>query len=760
MANQPQAGRDDIRSSASQRACASLSTPARRSESCARTRFGLVLVLLACCIPNLLADQGTPIRRVLILNEVGPSYPLIKLIDEGILSSLSDSPYQIEFYREYMETALFPDAADQQLFRDFYLRRYENRKLDVIIAVGPSPLKLMIETHRQFFPGIPVVFCLPNRPEGHAITYPDFTGIESDIAPGLTLAAALRLLPNTEHVVVVGGTAPYDRGEQAEVREQLKDYDNRLDISYLTDFSLPSLLERLKNLPYRTIVLLTPVGRDTTGRTFKSSEIGPLVVSAANAPVFSLSDRYFNHGEIGGNISSGIEQGKLAGKMAMRFLNGEEPKDIASVSTANSYTFDGKALKRWGLKQKNLPAGSIVVNRPFSVWDSYAGYIVGSIFVILVQALLISGLLWQRARRHETNCALKKRTTELQAREKLLKIFVKNVPVGVAMLDRDMRYLEVSERWCADYGISASQILGRSHYDALPDIPDWWKDVHSRALEGETLRADEDRWDRKSGTIWVRWEVRPWLNVNGEIGGILIFAEEITRRKQADEALSGVSRKLIESQEQERSRIARELHDDISQRLALLAVELDRVDHSGSANDFYDLLRGLKVQVQEIATDLQAISHQLHSSKLEYLGLAVAAKSFCRELSEMRNVRIDFSQNGVARDLPKDVALCLFRVLQETLQNALKHSGTDHIVVDLLGTSADTQLRVRDFGRGFSVDDAMETKGLGLVSMRERVNLVKGEIVIESKPMAGTEITVHVPVSAVDRGTEVTSGAA
>ena len=125
-----------------------------------------------------------------------------------------------------------------------------------------------------------------------------------------------------------------------------------------------------------------------------------------------------------------------------------------------------------------------------------------------------------------------------------------------------MRYLQVSDRWCADYGVACSQVLGRSHWELFPDIPQRWKEMHRRALEGETLRADEDRWDREGGTTaWVRWEIRPWRTASGVVGGILIFAEDITRRKQMEEAISGVSGRLIEAQERARDRIARELHD-------------------------------------------------------------------------------------------------------------------------------------------------------------------------------------------------------
>ena len=718
------------------------------------------VLLLLCFLPLSVGESQHKLPRVLILNEVGTTYPGITLIDQGIRDGLDTSPDKLETYREYMDTILFPDPADQERIRELYIRKYSDRKPDVIITVGPSPLKFMVEAHTKFFPGVPIVFCMPSWVPGNPTLSSGFTGVGNDAAVTDTIEAALRLQPTTQNIVVVGGMSYIDREYLLVHKEQLRTYERNYHISYLTDLVMSDLVERLKHLPNHTIVIYGSFSEDAAGARFTSAGASAIVTAAANAPVFILADVEFGYGQVGGKLSSLREMGRVAGSLAQRLLNGEKPQAIPVAKSPTVYMFDWRALKRWGFKESDLPPGSIVLNREFTVWESYQWYIVSGISLILLEAFLISGLLWQHARRREASRALEQRTTESQAREELLKIFVKNVPAGVAMLDREMRYLQVSDRWCADYGVDASQVLGRSHYKVFPDMPDRWREIHRRALGGETLRADEDHWDRESGTTWVCWEVRPWQNVDAEPGGILIFAEDITRRKQADEALSGISRKLIESQEQERSRIGRELHDDINQRLALLAVELDRFKQSGSKNGSDDIVEDCKRRVMEIAGDVQGLSHRLHSSKLEYLGLAAAAKSFCREISEMHHVRIEFTQNGVPRKLPKDVALCLFRVLQEALQNAVKYSGTDHFEVALCGTSADIKLKVRDFGRGFSVDDATGTKGLGLVSMRERVNLVKGEFVIKSNSATGTEIIVHVPASTADYASKVISGAA
>jgi signal transduction histidine kinase len=153
-------------------------------------------------------------------------------------------------------------------------------------------------------------------------------------------------------------------------------------------------------------------------------------------------------------------------------------------------------------------------------------------------------------------------------------------------------------------------------------------------------------------------------------------------------------------------------------------------------------------RTMEISAGVQSLSHELHSSKLEYLGLVSAMKSFCKEFGGKHKLEIDFSSEGIPSDVPPEISMCLFRVTQEGLQNALKHSGVRFFEVKMHGSPTDIQLTVRDLGKGFDPELAKDTPGLELVSMQERVRLVKGTISITSRPQSGTEINVRVPLSA------------
>jgi PAS domain S-box-containing protein len=246
---------------------------------------------------------------------------------------------------------------------------------------------------------------------------------------------------------------------------------------------------------------------------------------------------------------------------------------------------------------------------------------------------------------------------------------------------------------------------------------------------------------------WIAGRGQVLMDESGKPSRMLGVNMDITERKRAEAALSGMTRKLVEAQEQERARIARELHDDINQRLALLAIELEQLQDNPS--EIQNRVHELRRQTTEISNDVQALSHELDSSKVGYLGVAGGIKSWCKEFAERQNIEIDF-KSDVSSTMPPEIGLSLFRVLQEAIHNAVKHSGVRRVEVQLRDNWGEVHLVIIDSGRGFDVEEAMQGTGLGLTSMRERVRLMNGTITLDSKPMHGTSIHVRVPFRSDD----------
>ena len=227
----------------------------------------------------------------------------------------------------------------------------------------------------------------------------------------------------------------------------------------------------------------------------------------------------------------------------------------------------------------------------------------------------------------------------------------------------------------------------------------------------------------------------------------MFLAVLVDERREAGLVEKELRGRLISAQESERTRIARDLHDDICQRLAMLSTELDRANRNGVSPTLKQDLKEIRQHCSEIAQDVQSLSHQLHSSKLEYLGVVLAVKSLCGELAKQHHVSIEFSDMHVPPHLPKDVSLCLFRVAQEALHNAVKYSKTRNFTVVLKGTVGEVQLTVADSGTGFNVEEAQRSRGLGLVSMQERVDLMQGKFYVKSQPGSGTKIIAVLPIT-------------
>ena len=330
------------------------------------TATSALAIVTACLIlllrSTVAAADVREVRRVLVFNDLGSiSSPGFALIDQAIFAGLEKSPYQIEFYSENLETTLFSDEDSQRRFQEWYVRKYRDRKPDVIIAAGRGSIRFMIDRHEAAFPNTPVVFCGSEqsmidelKPDSH------FTGVWAVAQPEMTLKAALQLQPGTKHVVVVGGVGKFDRNDEAIVKKSLSSYESKLEFTYLTDLTMPTLLERLQHLPSKTVVIHTSIMEDAAGARFiDANQSLPMVVRAANAPVFVLEDVDFGSGAVGGDVLSWAATGQIAASMALKILNGERPENIPIVKSANVYMFDWRALRRWGFKESNLPPGAV-----------------------------------------------------------------------------------------------------------------------------------------------------------------------------------------------------------------------------------------------------------------------------------------------------------------------------------------------------------------------------------------------------------------
>jgi PAS domain S-box-containing protein len=249
-------------------------------------------------------------------------------------------------------------------------------------------------------------------------------------------------------------------------------------------------------------------------------------------------------------------------------------------------------------------------------------------------------------------------------------------------------------------------------------------------------------------TTWAEATGRGFFDEHGKMLRLVGMVADANERKLAEEALSSVSRRVIEAEEQERSRIARELHEDIGQRIALLAIEIDqfKTDASCQTADAQNRMEAVWRRTLEILADVKASAHELHSPRLDYLGIAAVMRCFCREFGERKKVEIDFQSESLPSLIEPEISVCLFRVLQEALYNGTKHSGVAQFEVRLWGTPDEIHLAISDSGAGFDREVAMNGNGSGLIRMRERLKLLSGAFSVQSQLNRGTTIHASVPL--------------
>jgi PAS domain S-box-containing protein len=338
--------------------------------------------------------------------------------------------------------------------------------------------------------------------------------------------------------------------------------------------------------------------------------------------------------------------------------------------------------------------------------------------------------------------------------EERFRLVANTAPVLIWMAGTDKLCTFFNQGWLDFTGRSIEEELGEGWIsDVHPDDVKHRLSTYSTSFDNRVDFEFEYRLRRYDGEY--RWIVDygvPRFELDGTFCGYIGSGVDITERKSMAQSLRALTGRLIHAQEQERSRIARELHDDFNQRLAVQCIELVKLHKtlSGLETPEHAKVSEMIKRTRQMASDLRSLSHQLHSSKLDLIGLAPALHSLCQEVSEKHGIQVRFRQSGVLRKLPRDAALCLFRITQEALSNVVKHSAARSADVELDVSTHCVTLRILDQGRGFDPDVKRADAGIGLVGMRERLRLVDGNLQITSELMRGTHILAEIPLAVAD----------
>jgi two-component system, NarL family, sensor histidine kinase UhpB len=351
----------------------------------------------------------------------------------------------------------------------------------------------------------------------------------------------------------------------------------------------------------------------------------------------------------------------------------------------------------------------------------------------------------------------------LKSSEAQLKLFIENAPAALAMFDRDMCYLRASHRWKSDYSLGDRDLLGLSHYDVFPEISAAWKETHRRGLAGEVLREEADCFERRDGTkLWLRWEIQPWYKSAGEIGGIVIFTEDISARKlaedelrEAENALTALNHQLrtlgehLQTvQEQERMALARDFHDDIGQNLTVLKFDLEWIARRipEENHEILGRVQEMHASIAELTASVQRIAANLRPIMLDNAGLPAAIEWHVTEFSKRTGLECFTMLNDDIAVQDRNAATAIMRIVQEGLTNVARHSRATEVNISLCRKGCDLLLEISDNGCGINPKQVASLTAYGMMSMQERARMCRGALEITSSPGAGTTLILTIPL--------------
>jgi PAS domain S-box-containing protein len=486
----------------------------------------LVLLATLAALFSTVASAAEPPKKVLIFSGVDPNLPGVVILNQTIRATLEKgTPGRLAFYSEALDNSRIPNEKYEQEMIRYLQRKYEGENFDLIIVLSSAGVKFLLKHKDEIFSDTPKIFVNTTDHELDGVDLgQQVTGVQGRIELKPALDLALSLHPGTRRVVVVTGTANQDRFWERAARDQFQSYEDKLEFTYQTSVTIEELRKELASLPPNTIVFFLNFLLDRAGDAYSTPEAVSLAAPSSSAPVYVMLQTAIRPGVVGGLLVSYEALGTAASELGLRVLAGEKPASIKPQTIPSVPMFDWRELRRWGIDETKLPAGSIVLHKEFSVWELYKWRIVGVVVLCILEAILIVYLLIVRNRRRRAEEAKDKFAAIVESSDDAI--------LSVTLEGTITSWNAGAERM---NGYVASEIVGQHITTlALGDRKKESEEILGQIQRGESVDHLETVRVTKDGRpIDVSLSISPIRDAHGSIIGASTIARDITARKRA-----------------------------------------------------------------------------------------------------------------------------------------------------------------------------------------------------------------------------------
>ena len=533
-----------------------------------------------------------------------------------------------------------------------YLRGlFADHPPDLIVTMVSPAARFILRHRRDLFPSTPVIYAaLDARAIKDATLTANDTMVAVSTDQRAVIETILRTLPGTTTIAVVTGDAPIERFWVKELRQVVQPFENRIKFIFLNEMSFAEMLKRVATLPPRSAIYYADLVVDEQGIPYRQEEVLSRLHAVANAPIFGQYDYQLGGGIVGGPLLSVRTLSRKTAEVAVQILGGASPGDIKTPpQKLGEPEFDWRELRRWGLQQADLPPDSTISFREPTLWEQYRWYILAAAGFSALQAILIVGLLLNRSRLRRAHDRL--RTSEegmsLAAIVAKLRFWVWDIPRDeVRASESDWS----SGNWHSAHPVHFDQFIDVVH----PDDRESLRRAVRGALEGDGQYETEYRVMSPDSTVrWIAARGRIEFDQHGKPKQLRAISIDITERRRGEDEARDLNGRLITAHEDERARLAHALHDDVTQRLALLAIDAGQKEKGLGDTIAGQAMRSIRHDLVQLSEDVHALSYALHPAILEDLGLIEALKAECARFGAVEGIPTSFRALTTSTSRPR-----------------------------------------------------------------------------------------------------------